>query len=65
MTRLGTEFAIFLAVAASRIDNGTEIDGISTVFLADFISHRQKKHGVLIFGTNQFFCFFFCNFSSV
>ena len=50
--RLGAELAVLLTVAASGIDNGTEIHCIAIEFLADFIRHSQKQHGILIFGTD-------------
>lgn len=62
---LGAEFAVFLAVAAPRIDDGAEINCIAAEFLADLVSHRQQQHGVLVLRADEPLCFLLCNGAAV
>ena len=62
---LGAEFAVFLTVPASRIDDGAEIHRAAAEFLTDFIRHGKKQHGVFIFCTNEPPCLFRRDLSAI
>ena len=65
MCGLSAELAVLAALAAAAIDDSAAVNLITSIFLANLVSHGQQHHGIVIAHIYQVFSFFFSNILAV